>query len=243
MLSNQPALIQNGIPGLFSRDGFKMAYLDYHQLILDELNESTSGTELENQDPRDIVVELARNPIAAHAFNVASMAFNNHFFFKGLNTDPNVKSAPSKDFAALINSNFSSMDSLREEFLTTAQAMFGPGFVWLVQVKGQHQALRIMPTYLAGSPLSGAHYRRQSTDMNTENTATAGPLANEAKTAKIRKQALGGVDVVPLLCVNTWEHVWLTDYGIRGKMDYLEKWWEKIDWAVVEGPADIQRSS
>lgn len=151
-------------------------------------------------------------------------------------------SVPSKEFNALIANNFSSLESLREEFLFTAQAMFGPGFVWLVQVQNQHGALRILPTYLAGTPLSGAHYRRQSTDMNTENINTAGAFGDAAKQAKARKQALGGVDVVPLLCVNTWEHVWLTDYGIRGKMDYLQNWWEKINWSHVETLADTQRS-
>lgn len=54
---------------------------------------------------------------------------------------------------------------------------------------------------------------------------------------KVARVAPGGVDVIPLLCLNTWEHVWLSDYGIRGKMGYVEAWWNRINWAVVANHA------
>lgn len=173
----------------------------------------------------------------APLFNYASMAFNNHFFFRGLNTDPNVKSQPSNTLLPLINKNFTSMDSFRETFLYTADAMFGPGFVWLVQTdEGATGSLKILTTYLAGSPISGAHYRRQAVDMNTENTDTyAGAFGNMSRQRDQKpKKPLGGVDVTPLLCVNTWEHVWLHDYGVTGRLQYLEKWWNKINWNLAE---------
>ena len=115
--------------------------------------------------------------------------------------------------------------------------MFGPGFLWLVQTNSDstNRQLRILPTYLAGSPLSGAHYRRQSQDLTTHNPDSyqelnaAGKFGSAAKLEKKDQKPLGGVDVVPLMCVNTWEHVWLTDYGIAGKKRYLEAWWDKID--------------
>jgi Fe-Mn family superoxide dismutase len=124
--------------------------------------------------------------------------------------------------------------------------MFGPGFVWLVQTNDARRSLRILPTYLAGSPLSGAHYRRQTVDLTTENINSVGAFGAAAKAAKEgrgnTKKALGGVDVVPLMCVNTWEHVWLTDYGIGGKMEYLERWFNKIDWNVVQESATLAPS-
>jgi Fe-Mn family superoxide dismutase len=176
------------------------------------------------------------------------MAYNNHFFFSGINTDPNVTSAPSSDLTYAINEDFSSLDSLRAQFIATANAMFGPGFVWLVQENdGPLGRLRILPTYLAGSPLSGAHYRRQSHDLNTHNAESYQQLnkvgafgktsANQPDASK--KKPLGGVDISPLLCVDTWEHVWLLDYGIRGKEKFLEAWWDKIDWNAVEVKANL----
>lgn len=207
----------------------------------------TQGGPLANQDIKSLVIETARNPTQAYVFNVASMAFNNHFFFRGINTNAQVVSAPPNDLSMQIKRNFGSMDTLRATFLATADAMFGPGFVWLVQTRENDAAngpLRILPTYIAGSPLSGAHYRRQSHDLNTHNAEsyqqlnTVGSFGAANKTGGPKKP-LGGTDVVPLMCVSTWEHTWLPDYGVGGKMRYLEAWWDKIDWDVVRQNASI----
>jgi Fe-Mn family superoxide dismutase len=243
-LDNHVQIEQNGVPGLLSPKGFNTAYTEYQGHIVDELNASTAGTSFENQEAKALVVDFARDPTKAYAFNIASMAFNNHFFFRGINTTPDVESRPSSELLQQINRDFSSMETLRDTFLATAEAMFGPGFVWLVQTtgaaSGADSGLRILPTYLAGSPLSGAHYRRQSHDLNTHNIDSyaavnkAGSFGASAQQQDHRaKKPLGGIDVVPLLCVNTWEHVWLHDYGVRGKRAFLDQWWNKIDWNFV----------
>ena len=51
---------------------------------------------------------------------------------------------------------------------------------------------------------------------------------------KESKIAYGGADLDILLGVNTWQHVWLMDYGVGGKKQFLEGWWQAIDWEVVE---------
>jgi Fe-Mn family superoxide dismutase len=239
-LLDHDVLEKRGVPGLLTPRGFEVAYSEYQQHLVDELNASTAGTKFENQDAKSLVIEFARDPAMAYAFNIASMAFNNHFFFRGLHTTADLRSQPSQDLAMQITKDFSSLDTLRETFLATAEAMFGPGFVWLVQTdEPQLGSLRIVPTYLAGSPLSAAHYRRQSHDLNTHNADSyralnpVGTFGSAAKQNTGSKKPLGGVDMVPLLCVNTWEHVWLTDYGVRGKRTYLEAWWDRIDWNLV----------
>ncbi|KAH7069411.1 Fe superoxide dismutase-like protein [Paraphoma chrysanthemicola] len=245
-LQNHNDLQRHGISGLLSRKGFNTAYTVYQQHMIDELNASTDGTPYENQEPKSLVIEFARDPTKAYAFNIASMAFNNHFFFRGINVNPDVQSQPSQDLTAQIRKDFSSVDTLRESFLSTAEAMFGPGFVWLVQTNDSHiGSLRILPTYLAGSPLSGAHYRRQSHDLNTHNADSyqalnkVGSFGAAAKQNNQPKKPLGGIDVIPLLCVNTWEHVWLKDFGMLGKRKYLEAWWDKIDWGFVRDNATL----
>ncbi|EDU45456.1 SodA Superoxide dismutase [Pyrenophora tritici-repentis] len=244
-LDNHAELEQNGVKGLLSAKAFQIAYTDYQKYMVDELNVSTAQTPYEGQETKSLVIDFARDPTKAYAFNIASMAWNNHFFFHGLNTTPNVESRPSTNLQMQIDKDFSSTDTLRETFLATAEVMFGPGFVWLVQVNGEFGSLRILPTYLAGSPLSGAHYRRQSHDLNTHNADSyqalnkVGQFGAASGQDQRPKAPLGGVDVVPLMCVNTWEHVWLHDYGIRGKREYLEKWWNKINWSLVEQNATI----
>ncbi|KAI8632187.1 Manganese/iron superoxide dismutase [Xylariaceae sp. FL1651] len=145
---------------------------------------------------------------------------------------------------------FSSIETLRREFLTTAMAMFGPGFVWLVK-NANSPDLRILTTYLAGSPYTAAHWRRQGVDFNTmsANAETVTKYINRSQTgagnveSRFSPQAPGGTDVIPLLCLNTWEHVWLRDYGIRGKGTYVQHWWETIDWDKVEGLAFFKKQN
>ena len=113
--------------------------------------------------------------------------------------------------------SFSSIETLRREFVATATAMFGPGFVWLVQTGPSDFA--ILPTYLAGSPYPAAHWRRQDVDMNTTGAhGSAGPWLRNAQVKgmpqKKDEAPPGSAKVMPLLCVNTWEHVWLRDYGV-----------------------------
>jgi len=47
---------------------------------------------------------------------------------------------------------------------------------------------------------------------------------------------------MPVLCVNTCEHVWIYDFGIQGKRQYLSDWWDAVNWAEVEkrAPSDAK---
>ena len=129
--------------------------------------------------------------------------------------------------------------------IATANAMFGPGYVWLVRRRdipsltansSMQTPLALLTTYIAGSPLPGAHYRKQDLDTNTALRAGShGPLSGLGP-----KVAPGGANVEVMLGVNTWQHVWLRDYGFGGKKRYLENWWDCIDWKVVEENAQLE---
>ncbi|KAI1369350.1 Manganese/iron superoxide dismutase [Xylaria arbuscula] len=264
-----------GVPGLLSPTGYSTAWTRYMKHVTDKLNIVTAGTEYEQQDALPILKSAARDPAQAAVFNYASMAHNNHFFFENLvnlqtlyeqsagqrrpdetseqqqpeeiqiaSSEERISDRLKKD----LERNFSSVETLRREFLATAKGMFGPGFVWLVR-NAQTQDLRILTTYLAGSPYTAAHWRRQGVDLNTSsaNQPVVGSYFDRLQAAagnsggQFTAQAPGGVDVVPLLCLNTWEHVWLTDYGIEGKGDFVEQWWEIIDWNKVERLAVPER--
>lgn len=135
----------------------------------------------------------------------------------------------------------SSPESLKQDFLATASAQFGPGFVWLVAQK-QTGLLRILSTYNAGTPYPEAFARQQGVDMNNEPAPTSDRRSNQnlsflglsASGEGTHELAPGGVPLTPLLCVNTWEHVWMMDHGINGKDEYLERWWDRVDWNAVE---------
>ena len=155
-----------------------------------------------------------------------------------------------------LSGSFSSVESLRAQFLATAQSMFGPGFVWLIRnpasrgYRGSASSdqgnpandpeFTILCTYIAGSPLPGAHPRAQSVDMNTENSQSVmnsagaiGPYSGNAE-SKISPGRIARAEIC--LGVNTWEHCWMHDRGVgsEGKRAYLDAWWDSIDWETVE---------
>ncbi|TAQ83436.1 hypothetical protein B7494_g8243 [Chlorociboria aeruginascens] len=147
--------------------------------------------------------------------------------------------------------SFSSIETLRREMIITANAMFGPGFVWLVRSRDHKYS--ILSTYIAGSPYPGAHYRRQPVDMNTEAKNVTDVLRNVIRDSPVnnvgafgslsepRNQfAPGGIDINPVLCINVWEHVYLPDYGVGGKLEYAVNWWQTINWSEVANRAGIQ---
>jgi superoxide dismutase, Fe-Mn family len=210
------------------------------------------GGEYEHKTPKDILLKYARDPNSAPIFNYASMAHNNQFFFSCLS--PNPPAMPDV-LKKELEDSFSSIETLRREFVLTASSMFGPGFVWLVKSKERKYSL--LTTYLAGSPYPGAHYRQQPVDMNTEDKSVSeairrmqrepavNTVGSHGRLSQNQSIAPGGIDITPVLCINMWEHVYLADYGVGafgvgGKKAFAESWWEKVDWSVVANYADIK---
>jgi Fe-Mn family superoxide dismutase len=82
-----------------------------------------------------------------------------------------------------------------------------------------------MHTYNTGSPLPSAHFRAQLQDTQhiriegVESRKTAQRIANDATEL-----------VHPVLCVSVWEHSYIVDWRVQGKDQYLEAWWDRIDW-------------
>lgn len=223
-------------------------------MIVARLNELTAGQPMEHQTSKSLSIQFARDPMAASLFNHASMAFNNHFFFSGLSTFPmQLSDSRISLLRPSLEQTFGSIETLRETFLETAAAMFGPGFVWLVYCPKAHQpsglqkgSWRILTTYLAGSPFPEAGYRQQGIDMSSQDansyqsylssqpTNTAGAFGSYSKSGREdARQPPGGTSLIPVLCVNTWEHVYIRDYGVEGKRQYLADWWAAIDWESV----------
>jgi Fe-Mn family superoxide dismutase len=233
-----------------------MAWTQYQDLLIQKLNQLTAGQPIADKEPRELALIFARDPMNAALFNHASMAFNNHFFFDSMSPEPSpLEHTP--QLAESLVKTFGSIETLRTTMIDTADAMFGPGFVWLIWAKELNTGAtsrtghwRILTTYHAGSPFPEAGYRQQGLDMSNHNpnsyesylaqqsqipsnTAGAfGPYSSQGKEAA--KMPPGGTTVMPVLCVNTWQHVWLYNYGIYGKRQYLEDWWNAVDWVIVQ---------
>jgi Fe-Mn family superoxide dismutase len=258
-LTHDQHFTEHGVGEMLSAGSYNYAWTSYQSYILQCLNKmtdgtfspstsipsspnpSTTGTPQEFRLTKDILITYARDPAAASLFNHASMAWNNHQFFSTLSPNP---TPPSQHLTTLLSKSFgndNSLENLRATMIATANAMFGPGFVWLVKrrteaISSKNPEFAILTTYLAGSPLPGAHYRKQEQDTNTALRAGSwGPMSGQGP-----KIAPGGANIEVLLGVNTWQHVWLRDYGFGGKKRYLENWWESVDWRVVEDNAQME---
>ncbi|KAL1841283.1 hypothetical protein VTJ49DRAFT_7228 [Mycothermus thermophilus] len=261
-LSYEEEVKEKGLGNFMSAGAFNVAWYGLTQ----GPSSSPSETAWEHRSIKDIVLSTAREPSLAALFNYASMAHNNHFFFQHLTPTP--VNMPD-ELKRCLEQSFGSIDTLRREMVATATTMFGPGFVWLVATSqtGLPIAFKILTTYAAGSPYPAAHWRRQSVDMNT--VAGAGDSIEDAELAATRsymsrsaigagapakqKQLLhqlddgtyapGGTNVAPVLCLSTWEHSWLWDYGFGGKEQYANTWWEHVNWSLVAEMAKLNNKN
>lgn len=207
-----------------------------------------------SKTPLQLTFKYARQPSMASLFNHASMAHNNHFFFECLSNEQTP--IPSL-LRGHIESNFGSVETLKKEFIAIGNSMFGPGYVWLVKKDDGHYSL--LNTYIAGSPYPQAHWRKQSRDMNTEDSEIK-TVADHARREALlnsepvntpgvvgqhiaaqNKMAPGGVGLRPILCVSTWQHVYLPDWGVLQKKQFLEAWWDRIDWSQVAANAGTEQ--
>lgn len=240
--------------GLFSTTGYQLGWITYQEMMLRKLDELLAGEPDEKEDIKNLVLKYARDPQNASVFNHASSAWNNHFFYQGMAPNPQPLNRYKNIENGLIGS-FGSIDTLRTTMLDTAASMFGPGYVWLVylpNIPGREKGgYRILTTYAAGTPFPEAGHREQRIDANNHTPESYSAYQNSVgafgrSSAAARKAAKippGGTAAVPVLCVSTWEHSYIYDFGLTGKRKYLADWWDTIDWYRVEQRVPEQAKS
>lgn len=154
-------------------------------------------------------------------------------------------------FRAAINDSFDSDIAFSELLVSRADAMFGNGYVWLVQAipygNANNGGLRsignsasnnggglfLVNTYNSATPFAKQPLEPSSEDshqnMRVNSLSAQGKVADLGKPPTLR----------PLLNVHGWQHVYLTDYGISGKRKYLENLFNCIDWSILAKRASM----
>jgi len=117
-------------------------YGKHHQTYVDNLNKFVIGTAFENMTLEDIIKNAPDGPI----YNNSAQVWNHTFFFEALGA-PGQKAASCKQ----IEDQWGSMDTFKEEFSKAAIAIFGSGWLWLVQT--EDKKLHIVAESNAGNPL------------------------------------------------------------------------------------------
>jgi Fe-Mn family superoxide dismutase len=158
-----PAALREGkgCTPLFSQKTINMLWNEWQDGLLKNLNDQVKGTKWENSSIVETVIGTARDPHEILAFNYASLALNNSFFFNNLKpynypagaTHWNDYPAPEppKDLLEKIQNAFGSLAAFKLAFCQTAFGMSGSGYVWLVVDKNMDMG--IIPTYGAGTIL------------------------------------------------------------------------------------------
>ena len=119
-------------------------YDKHHQAYTDKLNQLIENTEFAGQD----IVAIVKNSSWA-LYNNAAQFWNHNFFWKCLS--PKYDQLPSEKLAELVDQNFGSFASFKEEFISSAVANFGSGWTWLVL--NQEGKLEILNMSNAQNPL------------------------------------------------------------------------------------------
>ena len=119
-------------------------YDKHHQAYTDKLNQLIENTEFAGQD----IVTIVKNSSWV-LYNNAAQFWNHNFFWKCLS--PKYDQVPSGNLAELIDQNFGSFASFKEEFISSAVGNFGSGWTWLVL--NQEGKLEILNMSNAQNPL------------------------------------------------------------------------------------------
>ncbi|KAH9950107.1 Manganese/iron superoxide dismutase [Amylocystis lapponica] len=154
-----PYPINEGLGDFLSPEGLKMLAVDYHQGILDRLNEQVKDTELATKSIAQTVIDAARDPNKVLEFNYACEALNNSFFLENVKPPPPNASTHEAvlntneggNLTSSIRTGYGSLAHLKSTFGAAVNGMFSSGWMWFVC--DQQGNLGIYPTFGTGTLL------------------------------------------------------------------------------------------
>ncbi|RHZ53768.1 hypothetical protein Glove_437g31 [Diversispora epigaea] len=213
--------------------------------LIETLNKLVTGTEFENDEMYTIITKTAQVPEKAQLFNCASQAWNNDFFLQSLNPGKMEEVTTIKED---IRKEFGTIEEFKKHFKYMALGLFGSGWTWLVLT--EFNILRVINTYNAGTPLDITRLQAHDPNNHPDNlpnspfhftpTSPFAPTLNESPKPlpppkiKLAMESPNKLRLTPLLALNVWEHAYIRDYGLQGKGNYIDNFWDVVDWNVME---------
>jgi Fe-Mn family superoxide dismutase len=140
---------ENALEPFISARTISFHYGKHHQKYVDTLNQLVAGTEWESAPLEDVVVESAGLEDKKAVFNNAGQAWNHSFFWHCMR--PGGGGMPQGRIKDEIEEAFGSFSEFKTAFTSAGVALFGSGYVWLVQDSGE---LRVVTTSNADNPLA-----------------------------------------------------------------------------------------
>ena len=146
-------------------------YEKHHQAYADKLNQLIENTDFAAKN----IVDIVKNSNWA-LYNNAAQFWNHNFFWNCLS--PKHDQVPSRKLAELIDQNFGSFASFKEQFVSSAVGNFGSGWTWLVlNQEGKLEILNMSnaqnPLHLPVKILLGVDVREHAYYIDTRNNRGA----------------------------------------------------------------------
>lgn len=154
-----------------SEETMSYHYEKHHQAYADKLNQLIENTDFAGKD----IVDIIKNSNWA-LYNNAAQFWNHNFFWNCLS--PKHDQVPSGKLAELIDQNFWSFASFKEQFISSAVGNFGSGWTWLVlNQEGKLEILNMLnaqnPLHLPVKILLGVDVREHAYYIDTRNNRGA----------------------------------------------------------------------
>lgn len=227
-LANAKQFAAHGIEGVYSPAGFQTAWLDYQKYLTTQLTMATIGTENEVRTPYQILLKTAKQTTEQHVFHYASQAHNNHMFFQQM--APKTEAQTTRPMRQLMDrlshQGVKGLPALKQQMLD--KALDQPGQNWVFLCEDADKNLKVIECKNDGTPYY--YGKNQSVDLTG---AIDDALFDHLEATKAQAAARAKDWTLPLLALNGWDHAYITDYGITGKAEFLERAWDCINWDVV----------
>ena len=154
-----------------SEETMSYHYEKHHQAYADKLNQLIENTDFAEKN----IVDIVKNSNWA-LYNNAAQFWNHNFFWNCLS--PKHDQVPSGKLAELIDQNFGSFASFKEQFVSSAVGNFGSGWTWLVlNQEGKLEILNMSnaqnPLHLPVKILLGVDVREHAYYIDTRNNRGA----------------------------------------------------------------------
>lgn len=154
-----------------SEETMSYHYEKHHQAYADKLNQLIENTDFAGKD----IVDIVKTSNWA-LYNNAAQFWNHNFFWNCLS--PKHDQVPSGKLAEVIDQNFGSFASFKEQFIFSAVGNFGSGWTWLVlNQEGKLEILNMSnaqnPLHLPVKILLGVDVREHAYYIDTRNNRGA----------------------------------------------------------------------
>lgn len=162
---------KDGLAPYISEETMSYHYEKHHQAYADKLNQLIENTDFAEKN----IVDIVKNSNWA-LYNNAAQFWNHNFFWNCLS--PKHDQVPSGKLAELIDQDFGSFASFKEQFIFSAVGNFGSGWTWLVlNQEGKLEILNMSnaqnPLHLPVKILLGVDVREHAYYIDTRNNRGA----------------------------------------------------------------------